>query len=266
MTSDSQYVSNSEYLENRGANGLTSSVEQVVRGAKEIIWIAVPWFYTSSQNPWINSIIESLAARSKEGLDVRIFIRPDVSNHETVNKLNLAGVKIFSKKQIIRHIHTKMVLNESKLLTMTANLTDFDLFRNFNSGTMITESKDVQKAKSDFNRLVEPDVMKYADFKETNIDDVLPPNIAEFFRDQYPKLNPVQTEASPYVLRRAENILIGTETGTGKTLLAEIAIWKLLSKNSRSKALYIAPLRAITSEKERDWQKFAAANMPVYKI
>src|SRR5208282_3879218 len=83
---------------------------------------------------------------------------------------------------------------------------------------------------------------------------------------QYPKLNPVQTDASPYVLRRAENLLIGTETGTGKTLLAEIAIWNLLSKNSRSKALYIAPLRAITMEKERDWQKFAAANMPVYKI
>ena len=233
---------------------------------REAIWIAVPWFYTSTRNLWIESLIETLAKKSKEGLDVRLFIRPDVSNHSTVNKLNLANVKIFSKKQMIRHIHTKMVLNESRLLAMTANITDFDLNRNLNTGILTASDNNVRKAKFDFEKLVEADVLKQAQFKETRIDDVLPKDVADFFRDQYPKLNPVQTEIAPYVLRRSENLLIGTETGTGKTLMAEVAIWNLLSKNARAKALYIAPLRAITMEKEHEWQKFASAGFPVYKI
>ena len=159
-----------------------------------------------------------------------------------------------------------MILNEFKLLAMTANITDFDLYRNLNTGILTGSEDDVRKAKSDFQKLVEEEVLKQAEFKDTRIDDVLPKDIADFFRDQYPKLNPVQTEVAPYVVQRAENLLIGTETGTGKTLMAEVAIWNLLSKNERAKSLYIAPLRAITMEKEREWQKFASAGLPVYKI
>jgi replicative superfamily II helicase len=263
---DSIYVSNSEYLQNGGPNGLTSSVDEIVQSAKQFVWIAVPWFYTSARTPWIISLVERLSARKKEGLDVRIFVRPDVSNHETINTLNLVNAKVFSKKQIIRHIHTKMVLNESKLLAMTANLTDFDLFRNLNTGILTGLSKEVAKAKVDFERLVEEDVIKQADFKDANIQTVLPRHIADFFGEQYPRLNPVQTAVAPYLLRRSENLLIGTETGTGKTLMAEIAIWDHLSRGSKSKALYIAPLRAITAEKEQTWQKFAAVGVSVYKI
>jgi replicative superfamily II helicase len=262
----SLYVSNSGFLEKRDTNGLTLAIDQIILGARVAIWIAVPWFYTSTHNYWIESLIEALAKKRKEGLDVRLFIRPDVSNHETVNKLQLAKVKIFSKKEVIRHIHTKMILNELKLLAMTANITDFDLYRNLNTGILTGSEDDVRKAKSDFQKLVEKEVFKQAEFKDTVIDDVLPKDIADFFRDQYPKLNPVQTEVAPYVVQKAENLLIGTETGTGKTLMAEVAIWNLLSRNERAKSLYIAPLRAITMEKEREWQKFASAGLPVYKI
>jgi len=266
MPESSFYVSNSGYLEKRDTNELTLAIDQIVSGASETVWIAVPWFYTSTQNPWIKSLVETLAKKSEEGLDVRLFVRPDVSNHETVNTLNLAKVRVFSKKQIIRHIHTKMVLSESKLLAMTSNITDFDLFRNLNTGIVTTSDSDVRKAKSDFLKLVEQDILRQADFKETNIDAVLPGDIADFFRDEYPKLNPVQTEVAPYVFQRSENLLIGTETGTGKTLMAEVAMWGLLSKHETAKSLYIAPLRAITIEKEKEWQKFATAGIPVYKI
>lgn len=178
----------------------------------------------------------------------------------------MAEVKVFSKKDIIRHIHTKMVLNESALLAMTANITDFDLYRNLNTGILTHAPSEVEKAKHDFQRLVQPDVLKRADFTDVEIDHVVPRHVADFFRGQYPKLNPVQVEIAPYVLQRSENLLIGTETGTGKTLMAEVGIWNLLSNNERAKALYIAPLRAITSEKEQEWQKFHQAGIPVYKI
>lgn len=266
MPQTSFYVSNSDFLDKHDTNGLTVAIDQIALGAQKAIWIAVPWFYTSTHNQWIESLIETLAKKRKEGLDVRLFIRPDVSNHATINKLQLAKVQIFSKKQIIRHIHTKMILNEFKLLAMTANITDFDLYRNMNTGILTSSVDDVREARSDFQKLVEEEILKQAEFKDMSIDDVLPKDIADFFRGQYPKLNPVQSDVAPYVVQKAENLLIGTETGTGKTLMAEVAIWDLLSKNEKAKALYIAPLRAIAMEKEREWQKFASAGLPVYKI
>ena len=267
MPGASIYVSNAEYVEKHsGQNGLITAIDQIVGEARQLIWIAVPWFYTSRADPWIGSLIKALAARRREGLDVRLFIRPDVSNHKTVNELNLAKVKVFSKKEIIRHIHTKMILSESTLLAVTANITDFDLYRNMNTGILTYSTAEVEKAKRDFQRLIEPDVLSRQEFAEVEIDRVLPRDVADFFRDKYPKLNPVQAEVAPRVLQRSENLLIGTETGTGKTLLAELGIWNLLSKNDKARALYIAPLRAITSEKEQDWKRFQDAGMPVYKI
>jgi replicative superfamily II helicase len=267
MSSTSTYVSNAEYVERRsGPNNLITAIDRIVDQAQKLVWIAVPWFYTSSADAWIKSLIEKLAARRKEGLDVRLFVRPDVSNHETVNELNLAEVHVFSKKAIIRHIHTKMVLSESTLLAMTANITDFDLYRNLNTGILSHSLPELEKAKRDFERLVESDVLKRSEFTDVDINHVIPHDAADFFRDKFPKLNPVQVDVAPYVLQRSENLLIGTETGTGKTLMAELAIWNLLSKNERTKALYIAPLRAITSEKEQDWKGFHSAGMPIYKI
>jgi len=261
------YVSNGEYVEKRTSpNQLTSAIDQIVREARELIWIAVPWFYTSVADPWIISLIEALSARRKQGLDVRLFVRPDVSNHKTVNALNLADVKVFSKKEIIRHIHTKMALNESTLLAMTANITDFDLYRNMNTGILTRSPTEVENARRDFQRLIEPDILKRSDFVDLEIDHIVPPDVAVFFREKYPKLNPVQVDVVPYVLQRSENLLIGTETGTGKTLMAELGIWNLLSKNEKARALYIAPLRAITSEREQDWKSFHDKEMPVYKI
>ena len=60
----SVYVSNAEYIERRSAvNGLTSAIERIVTQARQFIWIAVPWFYTSTADAWIGSLVDSLAAR-----------------------------------------------------------------------------------------------------------------------------------------------------------------------------------------------------------
>ena len=260
----SKYISNSDYIQNNGINELTNAIQEVVNEAKEKIWIAVPWFYTK-EDDWINSFIKNLCDVSKKGIDIRVFLRPVIENHKTVNALNLAKIRVYSKKSIIRHIHTKMILNENQVFTTTANLTYYDLFRNFNSGIITNDKKVLKNSIKDFYNLFEEEEIEKPEFVDSPIEKVLPKHFVPYFKNRYKKLNPVQTEVTPILLKKNENLLIGAETGVGKTLLAEIAIVKEL-QNEGSKAIFTAPLKAITVEKEEDWNELHKAGFNVYKI
>lgn len=259
------YVSNSGYLERKSSNDITDALDQIVLNAKNRIWIAVPWFYTT-ENPWINSFIEKLCNASKKGIDVKAFLRPDITNHTTVNQLTLAGAKVFSKKSIIRYIHTKMALNESEVLTVTANITDTDLFRNLNSGTLTNQVEFLNSAIKDFEKLLEPEIEEKQYSSDTPIGEIVPPDLLPFFEGKYTHLNPMQAESSPLILQHRENLLVGAEAGTGKTLLAELAAFRELHENPKGKVLYTAPLKAITIEKEQDWNRVQKFGYKVYKI
>ncbi|MCY0859569.1 MAG: DEAD/DEAH box helicase [Sulfolobaceae archaeon] len=71
------------------------------------------------------------------------------------------------------------------------------------------------------------------------------------------KLNPVQVEAVEKGLLEGKRLLLASPTGSGKTLIAELGIISHLL-NHGGKAVYVTPLRALTSEKYRtflDWQE-----------
>lgn len=63
------------------------------------------------------------------------------------------------------------------------------------------------------------------------------------------KLNPVQLEAVKKGLLNGKNLLLASPTGSGKTLIAELGIISFLLKNRGLKAVYVTPLRSLTSEK-----------------
>lgn len=50
-----------------------------------------------------------------------------------------------------------------------------------------------------------------------------------------------------------ENILIGAPTGSGKTLMADLAIIRTL-KQQNGKILYIAPFKSLIKEKLAEWE------------
>jgi replicative superfamily II helicase len=94
-------------------------------------------------------------------------------------------------------------------------------------------------------------------------------NVAERlpeFADAFPfeSFNRMQAEALPAILKREENVVVSAPTASGKTALAELAICKTLAVGGT--ALFLAPLRALTNEKESEWERFEAMGYSVYVV
>jgi replicative superfamily II helicase len=94
-------------------------------------------------------------------------------------------------------------------------------------------------------------------------------NVAERlpkFADAFPfeSFNRMQSAALPAILEREENVVVSAPTASGKTALAELAICKTIEQDGT--ALFLAPLRALTNEKEREWERFETLGYSVYVV
>jgi replicative superfamily II helicase len=88
------------------------------------------------------------------------------------------------------------------------------------------------------------------------------PEFADAFA--FEEFNRMQREALPAILDSDENIVASAPTASGKTALAELAICKCLEAGGT--ALFIAPLRALTNEKESEWERFESMGYSVYVV
>ena len=86
------------------------------------------------------------------------------------------------------------------------------------------------------------------------------------FADAFPfeSFNRMQREALPAVLDSDENVVVSAPTASGKTALAELAICRTLRQGGT--ALFLAPLRALTNEKEDEWERFESLGYSVYVV
>ena len=66
-------------------------------------------------------------------------------------------------------------------------------------------------------------------------------------------LTPPQSLAIEHGLLSGSNIVVASPTASGKTLIAEIAAINSIIRTSK-KAIYIAPLRALASEKYNEFK------------
>ncbi|KAB7515462.1 DEAD/DEAH box helicase [Halosegnis rubeus] len=74
----------------------------------------------------------------------------------------------------------------------------------------------------------------------------------------------MQSETLPAILERDDNVVVSAPTASGKTALAELAICKTLAAGGT--ALFLAPLRALTNEKESEWERFEEMGYSVYVV
>ena len=70
------------------------------------------------------------------------------------------------------------------------------------------------------------------------------------------ELRPVQAKALDNGLLSGSNLLVCTPTASGKTLVAELAMVNK-AYNSRKKAVYVVPLKALAKEKYKYFKKYA---------
>jgi len=88
------------------------------------------------------------------------------------------------------------------------------------------------------------------------------PEFAEAF--PFDEFNEMQREAVPALLNSDANVVASAPTGSGKTALAELAICQTLEAGGT--ALFVAPLRALTNEKEDEWERFEDLGYSVYVV
>ena len=88
------------------------------------------------------------------------------------------------------------------------------------------------------------------------------PEFADAF--DFDEFNAMQREALPVLVETDHNVVASAPTASGKTALAELAICKTLSEGGT--ALFIAPMRALTNEKESEWERFEDLGYSVYVV
>ncbi|MFB6131916.1 MAG: DEAD/DEAH box helicase, partial [Halanaeroarchaeum sp.] len=88
------------------------------------------------------------------------------------------------------------------------------------------------------------------------------PEFAEAF--SFDEFNAMQREALPALLESDANVVASAPTASGKTALAELAIVDALRDDGT--ALFIAPMRALTNEKESEWERFEDLGYSVYVV
>jgi len=90
-----------------------------------------------------------------------------------------------------------------------------------------------------------------------HLDDIkkkLPGKLYEVLSAEIKELRPAQEKAVKKGLLEGRNLLVCTPTASGKTLIAELASLKSILEK-KGKAVYIVPLRALASEKFKEFSQ-----------
>ncbi len=82
----------------------------------------------------------------------------------------------------------------------------------------------------------------------------IPEEVYSILCKEVEELRPSQQKAVDKGLLDYKNLLVCTPTASGKTLIAELAFTKSIIEN-RGKAIYIVPLKALATEKYKDFQR-----------
>lgn len=81
------------------------------------------------------------------------------------------------------------------------------------------------------------------------------PLLEEIYGQRFQFFNPMQTQLFHCMYHTPANVLLGSPTGSGKTIACELAMWWAFREKPGSKVVYIAPMKALVRERVQDWTK-----------
>jgi helicase len=87
-----------------------------------------------------------------------------------------------------------------------------------------------------------------------DIEKNIPKELYDILKKEIKELRPAQLKAVKKGLLDGKNLLVCTPTASGKTLVAELAALKSIIEG-KGKTIYIVPLKALASEKYKDFKK-----------
>ncbi len=115
--------------------------------------------------------------------------------------------------------------------------------------------------------------MPEASMRYTNLMDLTPLPVSalnnEKFQQLYTKFatfNPIQTQLFHTLYHTGQPVLLGAPTGSGKTIVAEIALLRMKRDNPKAKCVYIAPLKSLARERLKEWKKKLGASPLNWKV
>ena len=110
-----------------------------------------------------------------------------------------------------------------------------------------------------FQHLIRPDTESvYTDLLDLQplpVSALKNPLLEEIYGSRFPFFNPMQTQIFHTLYHTPANVLLGSPTGSGKTVAAELAMWWAFREKPGSKVVYIAPMKALVRERVQDWRK-----------
>ncbi|OTB06369.1 hypothetical protein M426DRAFT_319104 [Hypoxylon sp. CI-4A] len=108
-----------------------------------------------------------------------------------------------------------------------------------------------------FQHLIRPDTESvYTDLLNLQplpISALKNPGLEELYAKRFQYFNPMQTQIFHTLYHTPANVLLGSPTGSGKTVAAELAMWWAFRERPGSKVVYIAPMKALVRERVKDW-------------
>ncbi|KYQ96787.1 DEAD/DEAH box helicase [Tieghemostelium lacteum] len=99
------------------------------------------------------------------------------------------------------------------------------------------------------NRVVNTELL---DLQPISVQALKNPEFEKLFK--FSHFNPIQTQVFHTLYYTNHNVLLGSPTGSGKTICAELAMFKVFRDEPQMKVVYIAPLKALVRERMNDWK------------
>ncbi|RKF59682.1 putative helicase mug81 [Erysiphe neolycopersici] len=81
------------------------------------------------------------------------------------------------------------------------------------------------------------------------------------YGQKFQYFNPMQTQIFHCLYHTPANVLLGSPTGSGKTVACELAMWWAFREYPSSKVIYIAPMKALVRERVKDWRTRITSQM-----
>ncbi|KAI9721013.1 MAG: hypothetical protein M1812_002492 [Candelaria pacifica] len=211
------------------------------------------------------SVETEIAPLNRDVLRIRLYITPDFrwnDRHNGTSESYWIWVENSETSEIYHHeffLLTRRKLYDDHELNFTIPLTD------------PLPSQIYVRAVSDrwlgaetvtpvsFQHLIRPDTESvYTDLLDLQplpVSALKNPLLEEIYGKRFPFFNPMQTQIFHCLYHTPANVLLGSPTGSGKTVAAELAMWWAFREKPGSKVVYIAPMKALVRERVQDWRK-----------